>query len=202
MAWNCPLSAQVQCLPCLQKGEQRCLNILLKQGFAALCPCRGCYLVYCHDCYLKVLTREKAWVFTLFQLLFPCWKANKRLIVYFSTGTYLRLVSGNMNRRLIVSIQSEAHFLPCETQTAGPFRAAAVAPWDQTLPLTGPWEPLGRGRDSDSSPSSAAPPSEITAASIPRGRGKHELCSLQIQFSHESHSTFQDNSCQGFLHHF
>ena len=39
-----------------KRGEQRSLYLLLKQGLAALCPCRD-------DC-LKVLTRDKAWGFT------------------------------------------------------------------------------------------------------------------------------------------
>ena len=40
-----------------KRGEQRSLYPLLKQGLAALCPCR--------DDYLKVLTRDKAWGFTI-----------------------------------------------------------------------------------------------------------------------------------------
>ena len=56
-----------------KRGEQGSLYLLLKQGLATLGPCP--------DDYLKVFTRDKAWGFTLFLLLLPCWKAN-RLIVY------------------------------------------------------------------------------------------------------------------------
>ena len=68
------------------------------------CPCCDYYLDYCHDYYLKVFTRDKDWVFTLFLLLLPFWRANRRLIVNSSTGAHLSLVSGRANRNLAVSI--------------------------------------------------------------------------------------------------
>ena len=46
---------------------------LLKQDLASLC--------YYHDCYLKESTGDKAWLFTLFQLLIPFQRANGRLVV-------------------------------------------------------------------------------------------------------------------------
>ena len=39
----------------------------------------------CHDYYLEVFTREKDWLFILFLLLLPFWRAKKRLIVNSST---------------------------------------------------------------------------------------------------------------------
>ena len=51
----------------------RSLNPLLKQGFAPFC--------LCHDYYLTVFTRDKHWLFTLFLLLLPFQRANRRLIV-------------------------------------------------------------------------------------------------------------------------
>ena len=66
-------------------GEQGSLNPL----------CR--YLDYCHDYYLKVFIRNKHWLFTLFLLLLPFQRANRRLIVNAWTGACLSLVSGNAN---------------------------------------------------------------------------------------------------------
>ena len=48
--------------------------------------------------------RDKHWLFTLFLLLLPIWKANGRLIINASTGAHLSLVSGNANRRLFVTV--------------------------------------------------------------------------------------------------
>ena len=48
-----------------KRGERRSFNPLLEHGFAPLCPCRDHYLDYYHDCYLKVFTRDKHWLFTL-----------------------------------------------------------------------------------------------------------------------------------------
>ena len=46
--------------PLSQKSwEQRCLNPLLNQSFAPLCPSHDYHLDYCHDYYLKVFTRDK-----------------------------------------------------------------------------------------------------------------------------------------------
>ena len=71
------------------RGERRSLNPLLKQGFAPLCPCR--------DNYLKVFSRDKHWLFTLFLLLLPFWRANRRLVVNTLTGAHLCLFSENAN---------------------------------------------------------------------------------------------------------
>ena len=102
-------------LPCPRTGEggeQRALNPLLKQCFAPLCPC--------HDYYLKVFTGDKDRLFTLYLLLLPFRRANRRLIVKAETGAHLSPVSGNANRRLVVSIQPEAHFfLPHEIKKGG-----------------------------------------------------------------------------------
>ena len=72
------------------------LNPLLRQGFAPFYPC--------HDNYLKLFKREKHYPFTLFLLLLPFQRANRRLIVNASTGAHLSLVSGNVNRRLVVNV--------------------------------------------------------------------------------------------------
>ena len=111
MAWNFPLTfdpKELFCLGVVSPLSQRrvggwggCADSLIlysKQGFAPLCPCHGYYLDCCHDYYLKVFTRDKDWLFTLFLLLLPFWRASRRLIVNVSTGTHLSLVSGNGNR--------------------------------------------------------------------------------------------------------
>ena len=61
------------------------------------CPCCDYYLDYCHDYYLKVFTRDKHWLFTLFLLFLPFQRANKRLIVNALTGAHLSLGSRNAN---------------------------------------------------------------------------------------------------------
>ena len=76
----------------LERGKWRSLNPLLRQDFAFLCPC--------HDYFLEMLTRDKDWLFTLFLLLLPFQRANRRLVVNSSTGAHLSLVSGNAKRRL------------------------------------------------------------------------------------------------------
>ena len=94
-------------------GEGRFLNPLLKQGFTSLCPRRHHYLDYLdYESYLKVFTRDKHQLFTLFLLLLPFWRANRRLIVNALTGAHLSHVSGNANSGLVVGIQPEAHFFP------------------------------------------------------------------------------------------
>ena len=42
-----------------------------------------------------MFTRDKHWLFTLFLLLFPFWRANRKLIVNVLTGAHLSLVSEN-----------------------------------------------------------------------------------------------------------
>jgi len=69
------------------------LNPLLRQGFASLCPC--------HDYFLEVFTRDRDWLFTLFLLLLPFQRANRRLVVNSLTGAHLPLASGNAKRRLV-----------------------------------------------------------------------------------------------------
>ena len=97
------------CVVSIQKsGEQKFLHPLLKQDFVPHCPC--------HDYYLKVFTRGKGWLFPLFLLLLPFWRADRRLIVNALTGAHLSLISGNASGRLVRSVQSEAHFLPQEMQ--------------------------------------------------------------------------------------
>ena len=62
---------------------------LLKQGFASFCSC--------HDHYVKVSTKDKAWLFTLSLLLLLFGRANRRL-----SFAHLSLVSVKTNRRLVV----------------------------------------------------------------------------------------------------
>ena len=94
MAWNFPLTfdpKELFCLGVVSPLSQRrvggwgeCADSLIlysKQGFAPLCPCHGYYLDCCHDYYLKVFTRDKDWLFTLFLLLLSFWRENRRLIV-------------------------------------------------------------------------------------------------------------------------
>ena len=54
-------------------GNMWPLDPFLKQGLAPLCSC--------HDCYLKVSTGDKAWLFTLFLLWLPFRRAKRWLIV-------------------------------------------------------------------------------------------------------------------------
>ena len=124
MAWNFPLTfdpKELFCLGVVSPLSQRrvggwgeCADSLIlysKQGFAPLCPCHGYYLDCCHDYYLKVFTRDKDWLFTLFLLLLPFWRASRRLIVN-STGAHLSLILGNAKRSwLIVNFQLEAIYL-------------------------------------------------------------------------------------------
>ena len=80
-----------------KRGKQRYLNHLLKQASVPLCP----HLDYCHDYYLKrqtlLSTREKHWLFTLFLLLLPFQRTNRRLNVNTLAGAHLSLVSRNAN---------------------------------------------------------------------------------------------------------
>ena len=123
MAWSYPLTFDPQgaflcmCSVSLnpKRGRRRSLNPLLNQGFASLCPCHDCYLDYCHDYHLKVFTRNKHWLFTLFLLFLSFQRSNRRLIVNALTGAHLSLVSEHAN-----SVQPEAHvFVPHEPQTGG-----------------------------------------------------------------------------------
>ena len=103
MAWNFPLTfdpKELFCLGVVSPLSQRrvggwgeCADSLIlysKQGFAPLCPCHGYYLDCCHDYYLKVFTRDKDWLFTLFLLLLLFRRANRRLTIL---GVHISLVS-------------------------------------------------------------------------------------------------------------
>ena len=76
----------------LKRGKQRSFNLLLRQGFASLCPC--------HDYFLEMFTRDKDRLFTLILLLLPSWRTHRRLLINSSTGPHLSLASGNAKRRL------------------------------------------------------------------------------------------------------
>ena len=76
----------------LKRGKQRSFNLLLRQGFASLCPC--------HDYFLEMFTRDKDRLFTLILLLLPSWRTQRRLLINSSTGPHLSLASGNAKRRL------------------------------------------------------------------------------------------------------
>ena len=104
MAWCYPLTFDpqgaflcMQSLPCPKRGGVESLKPFLKQSFAPLCPCHDYYLDYCHDYYLKVFTRDKHWLFTLFLLSLPFQMVNRRLIVNALTGAHLSLISRNAN---------------------------------------------------------------------------------------------------------
>ena len=87
MAWNYPLT--------FDSKEPFCacvvspLSFTQMGFFSSLCPC--------HDYSPDVLTRDKDWLFTLFTLLLPYRRGNRRLIVNVLTGAHLSLVSGNAN---------------------------------------------------------------------------------------------------------
>ena len=87
-----------------KRGRVDSPQLFTQQGFVPLCPCHDYYLDSCHNYYLKVFTRDKDWLFTLFLLLLPFQRANRRLIVNSSTGAHLSLVSGNANRRPVVNV--------------------------------------------------------------------------------------------------
>ena len=96
MTWNFPLTfnskelfcTRVVCLPCL----------LLRRVFASVPAC--------HNYSLEVLPRDKDWLFTLFLLSLPFWRANRRLIINAWTGAHQSLVSENANGRLIAGASS------------------------------------------------------------------------------------------------
>ena len=92
MAWPYPLTFDPQgaflCMCSVSLVPKRGSRDL-KQDFAPLCPC--------YDYYLKGFTRNKDWLFTLFILLLPLRRGNRRLIVNVLTGAHLSLVSGNAN---------------------------------------------------------------------------------------------------------
>ena len=95
--------------PLSQKsGEWWSLKPLIKQGFSSLCPC--------HNYYLKVFTRGKHWLFTLFLFLLPFWRAKRRLIVNALTGSHLSLASENANSCILAETR---FFVPHELQTGG-----------------------------------------------------------------------------------
>ena len=104
MAWRYPLTfdpqgasfAHVSCLPCPKRGGPGHPLILYSDRvLPLLCPY--------HDYYLKLFTSDKHWLFTLFLLLFPFGRTNRRLIVNALTGAHLSLVSENANKRLVVN---------------------------------------------------------------------------------------------------
>ena len=134
MAWHCPQTFNPQkAFLCMfsvsfvpKEGEQQSLNPFLTQGFAPLCPCLDYYLDYCHDCYFKVFTRDKPWLFTPFLLLFSFQRANRRPIVYALTRVQLSLVSGNANS---CEYPAKVHFfMPREMQTGGQLLVSNLDP--------------------------------------------------------------------------
>ena len=94
MAWHYPLTfdsqgaflrmCSVSFVP--TKRGWRSFNPF-KEVFGSLCPF--------HDYDLKVFTRDKHWLFSLFLLLLPFQRANRRLTVNALIGAHLSLVSGN-----------------------------------------------------------------------------------------------------------
>ena len=94
MVWHHPLTFDPQgaflCMCSVSfRGEWRTLNFTQSLPLFVLAMT-----------YLKVFIRDKHWLFTLFLLLLPFWRANRRLIVNALTGAHLSLVSGNAGRRL------------------------------------------------------------------------------------------------------
>ena len=77
-------------------GEERSLNLFVKQDFTPLCPWHDYYLDYLCDYYLKEFTSDKHLLCTLF--LHPFWRADRRLIVNVLTRAHLSLVLENANR--------------------------------------------------------------------------------------------------------
>ena len=64
-----------------------------------------------------MFTIDKDWLFTLFLLLLPFWRANRRLVVNSLTGANLFLIQ-EMQRRgwLIVNVHPGAHPFPTSVQ--------------------------------------------------------------------------------------
>ena len=108
--------------PLSQKGENRdLLSLYSNRALPPLCPC--------HAYFLKVFTRNEHWLFILFLLLLPFWRANRRPIVNALTGAHLSLSENansckypawnpllhaplSANRRPVVNVQPGAHLSP------------------------------------------------------------------------------------------
>ena len=90
------LSARVVPPSSRKWGEERSLNLFVKQDFTPLCPWHDYYLDYLCDYYLKEFTSDKHLLCTLF--LHPFWRADRRLIVNVLTRAHLSLVLENANR--------------------------------------------------------------------------------------------------------
>ena len=117
MAWHYPLTFDPQEPFCTcvvsplspKRREWRSLNPLLKQAFAPLCP----WLDYYFKMFMRdkpwllswllswllpwCVSRDRHWIFTLFLLLLPFQRANRRLIVNAWIRACLSLVSRNAN---------------------------------------------------------------------------------------------------------
>ena len=105
MAWYYPLNFDpqgaflhkynVSLLP-KEEGAQNPL-VLDSVRVLPLCPCHDYYLDFCHDCHRNVFIRDKAWLFTLFLLLLPFRRANRKLTVNALTGAHLSFSPRNAN---------------------------------------------------------------------------------------------------------
>ena len=95
-----------------KEGGSRSLNRSLKQGFPLFVLAMAITLTIAMIITLRCIQETNAAYYTLFLLLLPFWRANRRLIVNALTGAHLSLVSGNADNRLVVGIQPEAHFFP------------------------------------------------------------------------------------------
>ena len=66
------VSAHLQCLPCLKNGKYMASWPFTQTRFNPL---------FLHNCCPKVSTGDRAWLFTLFQLLLAFQRPNRRLVV-------------------------------------------------------------------------------------------------------------------------
>ena len=67
------ISAHLWCLLCPQNGKYMASWSFAQTRFKPF--------LFLHNCYHKVSTGDRAWLFTLFQLLLPFQRASRRLVV-------------------------------------------------------------------------------------------------------------------------
>jgi len=80
-----------------KEGGSRSLNRSLKQGFPLFVLAMAITLTIAMIITLRCIQETNAAYYTLFLLLLPFWRANRRLIVNALTGAHLSLVSENAN---------------------------------------------------------------------------------------------------------
>ena len=74
--WTLSVSAHLRCLLCLKNGKYMASWPFTQTRFNPL---------FLHNCYTKVSTGDRAWLFTLFQLLLAFQRPNRRLVSKYLT---------------------------------------------------------------------------------------------------------------------